>query len=96
LWSNGKANRQLDHSVEPLDEGVGMLDVDLLVVGAGPVGLSAAYHAGVRGLRPAIVDSLPQPGGQISALYPEKPIYDVAGLPEVRGRNLVRNLFNQA
>jgi thioredoxin reductase (NADPH) len=73
-----------------------MLDVDLLVVGAGPVGLYAAYYAGFRGLRTAIVDSLPQPGGQISALYPEKPIYDVAGLPEVRGRDLVRNLCNQA
>src|SRR2546430_11360027 len=73
-----------------------MVDVDLVVVGAGPVGLYAAYYAGFRGLRTAIVDALPEPGGQIAALYPEKPIYDVAGLPEVRGRDLVANLLDQA
>ncbi|MGH3450199.1 MAG: FAD-dependent oxidoreductase, partial [Haloechinothrix sp.] len=46
--------------------------VDLLVVGAGPTGLFAAYYAGFRGLRVAVVDSLPEPGGQINAMYPEK------------------------
>jgi phytoene dehydrogenase-like protein len=50
-----------------------------LIVGAGPVGLYAAYYAGFRGMTTAVVDSLPEPGGQIAALYPEKPIYDVAG-----------------
>ena len=66
-----------------------MVDVDLLVVGSGPVGLYATYYAGFRGMRTAVIDSLPEPGGQISALYPEKLIYDIAGLPAVRGRDLV-------
>src|SRR5919202_3913170 len=72
------------------------IDVDLLLVGAGPVGLYGAYYAGVRGLTTAVVDSLPEPGGQISALYPEKPIYDVAGFPSIRGRDLVSGLVDQA
>ncbi len=71
-------------------------DVDLLLVGAGPVGLYGAYYAGVRGLRTAVVDSLPEPGGQITAMYPEKPILDVAGFPSVRGRDLVGGLVTQA
>ncbi len=70
--------------------------VDLLLVGAGPVGLYGAYYAGVRGLRTAVIDSLPEPGGQITAMYPEKPIYDVAGFPSVRGRDLVEGLVLQA
>ena len=75
---------------------MGSYDVDLLLVGAGPVGLYGAYYAGVRGLRTAVVDSLPEPGGQITAMYPEKPIYDVAGFPAVRGRDLVAGLVEQA
>jgi thioredoxin reductase len=71
-------------------------DIDLLVVGAGPVGLYAAYYAGFRGMRTALVDSLPEPGGQISALYPEKIISDVAGFPAVRGNDLVAGLLAQA
>jgi thioredoxin reductase len=73
-----------------------LIQVDVAVVGAGPAGLYAAYYAGFRGLSVAVLDSLPEPGGQISALYPEKPIYDVAGLPAVRGRDLVRGLIEQA
>jgi thioredoxin reductase len=71
-------------------------DVDLVVVGAGPAGLYAAYYAGFRGLRTAIVDSLPEPGGQVMALYPEKNIYDVAALPAIKGRDLVAGLVEQA
>lgn len=71
-------------------------DVDLLLVGAGPVGLYGAYYAGVRGLRTAIVDSLQEQGGQVTAMYPEKPIYDIAGFPSVRGRDLVQGLVEQA
>jgi thioredoxin reductase len=70
--------------------------VDLLVVGAGPAGLYAAYYAGFRGLRTAVVDSLSEPGGQVTALYPEKMIYDVAGFPGIRGRDLVAALVAQA
>ncbi|HEX3792552.1 MAG TPA: NAD(P)/FAD-dependent oxidoreductase [Pseudonocardiaceae bacterium] len=73
-----------------------MLDADLLVVGAGPAGLYAAYYAGFRGMRTAVIDSLPEPGGQISALYPEKMIYDIAGFPGVKGRDLVAGLLDQA
>lgn len=72
------------------------IEVDILVVGAGPAGLYAAYCAGFRGLRIAVIDNLPEPGGQVSALYPEKLIYDVAALPAVRGRDLVENLLQQA
>lgn len=70
--------------------------VDVLIVGAGPVGLFGAYYAGVRGLTTAIIDSLPEPGGQITAMYPEKAIFDVAGFPAIRGRELVSNLVAQA
>lgn len=73
-----------------------MHTVDVLVVGAGPVGLYAAYCAGFRELSVALIDSLPEPGGQVSALYPEKMIYDIAGYPAVRGRELVHNLVAQA
>lgn len=72
------------------------MDVDIVVVGAGPVGLYAAYCAGFRGLRAALVDSLPEPGGQVAALYPEKLIYDVAGFPGIKGRDLVDGLVAQA
>lgn len=70
--------------------------VDLLIVGAGPVGLFGAYYAGVRGLRTAVVDSLSQVGGQVSAMYPEKQIFDIAGFPAVSGRQLIANLVEQA
>ncbi len=58
---------------------------DLLIIGAGPTGLYSAYYAGFRGLRVALVDSLPELGGQITAMYPEKAILDVAGLPVGQG-----------
>jgi ferredoxin/flavodoxin---NADP+ reductase len=72
------------------------LDTDLLVIGAGPTGLFSAYYAGFRGLRVAVVDSLPELGGQITAMYPEKQILDVAGFPTVKGRDLVEGLVAQA
>jgi thioredoxin reductase (NADPH) len=72
------------------------LDVDVLIVGAGPVGLFGAYYAGARGLRTAVVDALGQVGGQVSAMYPEKQIYDVAGFPAISGRLLIAGLVEQA
>ena len=72
------------------------LDVDLVIIGAGPTGLYAAYYAGFRQLRVAVVDSLPELGGQITAMYPEKQILDVAGFPSVKGRDLVEGLVEQA
>jgi ferredoxin/flavodoxin---NADP+ reductase len=75
---------------------VAHLDVDLVIIGAGPTGLYAAYYAGFRQLRVAVVDSLPELGGQITAMYPEKQILDVAGFPSVKGRDLVEGLVEQA
>ena len=72
------------------------VEIDLLVVGAGPCGLYAAYYAGFRGLSVAVIDALPEAGGQITALYPEKVIFDIAGFPAVRGKDLVDNLVRQA
>lgn len=71
-------------------------DADVLIIGAGPAGLFAAYYAGFRGMSVAVMDSLPEPGGQISAMYPEKHILDVAGFPAIRGRELVERLLEQA
>ena len=69
---------------------------DLLIIGAGPTGLYSAYYAGFRGLSVAMVDSLAELGGQITAMYPEKAILDVAGFPSVKGRELVEGLVAQA
>ena len=73
-----------------------MSETDLVIVGAGPAGLFGAYYAGFRGLSVTVVDSLPELGGQVTALYPEKAIYDVAGFPVVTGRQLVAQLVEQA
>src|SRR5882672_1184851 len=74
-----------------------MSDVfDLTIIGAGPTGLYAAYYAGFRGLKVKLIDSLEELGGQITALYPEKFIFDVAGFPKIYGKDLVKNLVEQA
>lgn len=72
------------------------ISTDVLVVGAGPTGLYGAYYAGFRGLRTVVVDVLPQAGGQVMALYPEKEIRDVAAIPAIRGREFVGALLEQA
>ncbi len=69
---------------------------DVTIIGGGPVGLYAAYYAGFRTLRTKIVESLDALGGQITALYPEKPLFDVAGFPHIVGRELVDTLVAQA
>jgi thioredoxin reductase (NADPH) len=69
---------------------------DLTIVGAGPVGLFGAFYAGLRGMRTKLIDSLAELGGQLSALYPDKYIYDVAGFPKVKSRDLVASLAEQA
>jgi thioredoxin reductase len=73
-----------------------VVETDVLVIGAGPTGLFATYYAGFRGHRVAVVDSLPELGGQITAMYPEKQIFDVAGFPSIKGRLLVDGLVEQA
>lgn len=69
---------------------------DLTIIGGGPTGLFAAFYAGVRGMSTRIVDSLPELGGQLMALYPEKYIFDVGGFPKVLAKDLVRGLVEQA
>ncbi|WP_100445409.1 NAD(P)/FAD-dependent oxidoreductase [Glycomyces xiaoerkulensis] len=72
------------------------IEVDLAIIGAGPTGLYAAYYAGFRGLSTVVADALPEAGGQVTAMYPEKLILDVGGFPEIKGRDLVDNLVRQA
>ncbi len=69
---------------------------DVTIIGAGPTGLFGAFYAGMRDLSCKIIDALPQPGGQITALYPEKYIYDTPGFPAIAGKDLVANLVRQA
>ncbi len=69
---------------------------DITVIGAGPVGLFAAYYAGFRDLSCKIIDCLPQVGGQLTTLYPQKFIYDVAGFPKILASQLADNLYQQA
>lgn len=68
---------------------------DITVIGGGPVGLFTAFYAGMRQASVKIIESLPQLGGQLSALYPEKYIYDVAGFPKIRAQQLIDNLKEQ-
>jgi thioredoxin reductase (NADPH) len=68
---------------------------DITIIGGGPTGLYAAFYAGFRGLRAKIIDSLPEPGGQLAAAYPEKYVYDVPGFPKIMARDLVKRLVEQ-
>ena len=69
---------------------------DVVIIGAGPVGLFAIFELGMLKIRAHVVDTLPALGGQCSALYPEKPIYDIPGFPSIDGQDLIRNLEAQA
>ncbi len=69
---------------------------DLTIIGGGPTGLFALFYAGMRGASARLVDALPELGGQLTALYPEKYIFDVAGYPKVLAKDLVRALTEQA
>jgi len=71
------------------------LATDVVIVGAGPVGLFAVFELGLLGLKAQLVDILDKPGGQCAELYPEKPIYDIPALPVVTGRELVDRLMQQ-
>ena len=70
--------------------------VDLAIIGGGPVGLFGAFYAGMRQMSVKIIDSLEQLGGQLTTLYPEKYIYDVAGFPRVLAKDLAASLIEQA
>ncbi|HET7558922.1 MAG TPA: NAD(P)/FAD-dependent oxidoreductase [Limnochordia bacterium] len=69
---------------------------DLIFIGAGPIGLFGAFYAGLRGVKTKLIESLPQMGGQLTALYPEKFIYDVPGFVGVQAKVLAQNLIDQA
>lgn len=71
------------------------IETDALIVGAGPVGLFQIFELGLLGIKAEIVDSLPVPGGQCAELYPDKPIYDIPGVPYCTGQELVDNLLKQ-
>jgi thioredoxin reductase (NADPH) len=69
---------------------------DVTIIGAGPTGLFAAFYAGLRQMRTQIIDSLEEPGGALTAIYPEKYIYDVAGFPKILAKDLVEQMYIQA
>jgi thioredoxin reductase len=69
--------------------------VDVTIIGGGPVGLFAAFYAGMRGMSARIIDSLPELGGQLTALYPEKYVYDMPGFPKVLAKDLAAEMIAQ-
>lgn len=72
-----------------------VIETDILIIGAGPVGLFAVFEAGLLKMRCHLIDVLPQPGGQLTEIYPKKPIYDIPGYPSVLAGDLVKNLMQQ-
>ncbi|MCH8274969.1 MAG: NAD(P)/FAD-dependent oxidoreductase [Armatimonadetes bacterium] len=86
---NPITQNRIPHTVNP--------DIkDITIIGAGPVGLFGAFYAGLRGMSIRVIDSLPEPGGQLAALYPDKPIYDMPGFPEVLAGELAEQMYIQA
>ena len=72
-----------------------MIKTDVVVIGAGPVGLFAVHQLGIIGLKAEIIDNLDKAGGQCIELYPDKPIYDIPGIPECTGEELTNKLLEQ-
>lgn len=72
-----------------------MIETDIIIIGAGPVGLFTVFEAGLLKLRCHIIDVLPQPGGQLTEIYPKKPIYDIPGFPSILAGELIDNLMEQ-
>ena len=73
-----------------------MIQTDILIIGAGPVGLFTVFEAGLMKLRCHIIDAIPKAGGQLTEIYPKKPIYDIPGFPTVLAGELIENLLEQA
>ena len=73
-----------------------MIQTDIIIIGTGPVGLFTVFEAGLLKLKCHLIDSLPQPGGQCSEIYPKKPIYDIPGFPTILAGELIDNLMEQA
>ena len=72
-----------------------MIKTDVLIIGAGPVGVFAVQQLGLIGLKAEVVDNLDKIGGQCIELYPDKPIYDIPAVPECTGETLTKNLLEQ-
>ena len=72
-----------------------MYKSDVIIIGAGPVGLFAVHQLGIKGLKSVVIDNLDKPGGQCIELYPDKPIYDIPAIPECTGEGLTKNLLDQ-
>ena len=73
-----------------------MIKTDIIIIGAGPVGLFAVFEAGLMQLKCHLIDAIPQAGGQLTEIYPKKPIYDIPGYPSVLAGELIDNLMEQA
>ena len=73
-----------------------MIKTDIIIIGAGPVGLFAVFEAGLMKLKCHLIDAIPQAGGQLTEIYPKKPIYDIPGFPSVLAGDLIDNLMEQA
>ena len=71
------------------------IQTDVVIIGAGPVGLFQVFELGLQGLKAHVVDALPQPGGQCTELYPDKPIFDIPAVPECTGQELTDSLLKQ-
>ena len=73
-----------------------MIKTDIVIIGAGPVGLFAVFEAGLMKLHCHLIDAIPQTGGQLAEIYPKKPIYDIPGYPTILAGELVDKLMEQA
>jgi alkyl hydroperoxide reductase subunit AhpF len=87
LSASNDSNQRYDfhaHTAHPQEHPVTDEEVfDITIVGAGPTGLFAAFYAGLRDMKTKVIEALPEPGGQLAVLYPEKMIYDVPGHPKI-------------
>jgi thioredoxin reductase (NADPH) len=90
-----KSLGQLFYLCKPKSKFISMISTDICIIGAGPVGLFSVFEAGLLKMRCHLVDSLPQPGGQLSEIYPKKPIFDIPGYPEILAGDLVKMLMKQ-
>ncbi len=81
--------------IKTAEPGSGPIETDMVIIGAGPAGLFAAFEAGLLDIKCHFVDALDKPGGQCAELYPEKPLFDIAGIPACTGQELTNSLLKQ-
>lgn len=84
-----------EHQLNIAEPGSGPFETDMIIVGAGPIGLFAVFEAGLLDMSCHLIDALDRPGGQCAELYPEKPIYDIPGVPVCTGQELTDALLQQ-